>query len=212
VIARDLDPNLALVLVATELLIFHWLARVGNDPRLSDIGDFLALPVAFVLGGRLLGYAGDSPALVNARALADLFTLGVWVAIPLIVPRKDVALVYRIAVHAGLLVWFWRELSALPNGDGMVTVAWGLYGIAMLVVGLRRDFYRLRLVGLITLLLVVGKLFLVDLARIETIWRILLFLSFGGVFLVLSYYFKSLWKPPTKTASGANQTDSAGRD
>ena len=45
-----------------------------------------------------------------------------------------------------------------------------------------------------TLLLVVGKLLLVDLAELEAIWRVFLFLSFGGGFLVLSYYFQDLWK------------------
>jgi uncharacterized membrane protein len=45
-----------------------------------------------------------------------------------------------------------------------------------------------------TLLLVVGKLFLVDLSELETIWRVLLFLGFGGLFLLLSYYFRALWK------------------
>ncbi|MCZ6916991.1 MAG: DUF2339 domain-containing protein [Gemmatimonadetes bacterium] len=46
--------------------------------------------------------------------------------------------------------------------------------------------------GVATLMLVVGKLFLVDLARVEAIVRILLFLGFGGVFLTLSYFFRSL--------------------
>ncbi|MCA1731160.1 MAG: DUF2339 domain-containing protein [Actinobacteria bacterium] len=36
--------------------------------------------------------------------------------------------------------------------------------------------------------LVVGKLFLVDLAEVEAVWRILLFLA-------LSYYLRSLWRP-----------------
>jgi uncharacterized membrane protein len=44
------------------------------------------------------------------------------------------------------------------------------------------------------LLVVVGKLFLLDLTKLEAIWRVLLFLGFGGVFLILSYYFRALWK------------------
>ena len=51
-----------------------------------------------------------------------------------------------------------------------------------------------------TLLVLVGKLFLVDLARLEAIWRILLFLGFGGLFLVLSYYFQARWKRSGKSA------------
>jgi uncharacterized membrane protein len=37
--------------------------------------------------------------------------------------------------------------------------------------------------------LLVGKLFLVDLAAVETVWRILLFAGFGGLFLLISYYY-----------------------
>jgi uncharacterized membrane protein len=52
----------------------------------------------------------------------------------------------------------------------------------------------MRQVALGTLLLVVAKLFLIDLAELETIWRVLLFMGFGAVFLVLSYYFQKLWR------------------
>ncbi len=37
-----------------------------------------------------------------------------------------------------------------------------------------------------------GKLFLVDLAEVEALWRVLLFLGFGGLFLALSYYLRYL--------------------
>ena len=37
------------------------------------------------------------------------------------------------------------------------------------------------------------KLFLVDLAVLAPVWRIMLFMGFGGLFLVLSYYFQDLW-------------------
>ena len=41
----------------------------------------------------------------------------------------------------------------------------------------------------------VGKLFLVDLREVETLWRILSFLGFGAAFLALSYWMRALWKP-----------------
>jgi uncharacterized membrane protein len=63
---------------------------------------------------------------------------------------------------------------------------------------------RFQFVGLGTLMMLVVKLFLIDLANLETIWKVLLFIGFGGVFLLLSYYFKPLWKTDkekTKTES-----------
>ncbi len=104
---------------------------------------------------------------------------------------------YRLLIHVAFLAWLWRELSALDNGNGYVTVAWGLYAIALLVTGVRLDRNRLLMyTGIATLFLVVAKLFLVDLALVDTIWRILLFLGFGGLFLVISYYLQNLMRRP----------------
>lgn len=50
----------------------------------------------------------------------------------------------------------------------------------------------MRTVGLLTLLAVVAKLFVIDLRSLPAIWRVLLFIGFGGVFLALSYWFLSL--------------------
>jgi uncharacterized membrane protein len=46
-----------------------------------------------------------------------------------------------------------------------------------------------------TLFIVAGKLFLVDLEEVEALWRVLLFVGFGGLFLSLSYYLQVLWRP-----------------
>jgi uncharacterized membrane protein len=62
----------------------------------------------------------------------------------------------------------------------------------LVVYGLVRGVNPVRGAGVATLMLVVGKLFLVDLARVEAIVRVLLFLGFGVVFLTLSYFFRSL--------------------
>ena len=90
-----------------------------------------------------------------------------------------------------------RELAPTVDGQGYLTIAWGVYGAALLILGLRLNYSRLRQVALGTLMLVVAKLFIVDLAELETIWRVLLFMGFGGVFLLLSYYFPKLWRGKT---------------
>jgi uncharacterized membrane protein len=45
-----------------------------------------------------------------------------------------------------------------------------------------------------TLVLLVAKLFLIDLVGLEAIWRVLIFLGVGGLFLVLSYYLQNVLK------------------
>lgn len=103
-------------------------------------------------------------------------------------------MIYGLAAHLALLAWLGRELSGFENGQGYVTISWGVYAAILLMLALRLGQARLRQVALGTLILVVAKLFLVDLSELETIWRVLLFMGFGAVFLLLSYYFPKLWK------------------
>lgn len=110
--------------------------------------------------------------------------------------------IHRTLVHAAVLAWLWCGLSELPGGDGLVTVAWGLYAAVLLIAGLRFGHARLVRGALATLLLVVGKLFLVDLAEVDAVWRVPLFLGFGDLFLALSYYLRALWRPGSGAGEG----------
>ena len=99
-----------------------------------------------------------------------------------------------MAAHITLLLWLLREMSPLTNGQGLVSITWGIYTVVLFVIGLRKDVNIVTKTAMATLLVLIGKLFLVDLANLETLWRILLFLGFGAVRLLLSYFFKALWK------------------
>ena len=139
--------------------------------------------------------AAGTIAVFNVQGLIDFAVI----IIAALVSRRAVSgrlvFAYWIPAHAALLVWMWRELSMLPAGDAYVSVAWGVFGAGMLVFGLRRDHTYLIRGGIATLFLLVAKLFLWDLAWVEAIWRVLLFMGFGGLFLVLSYYLRLLWHP-----------------
>ncbi len=132
------------------------------------------------------------------------FDVGTWLDLTVIaiafgvsgfVTPQPTRWVYGIVAHAALLGWLWRELMVLPDSDAYISLAWGVYAVGLLVVGLRLDRAGITRIGLVTLFVVVGKLFLVDLAWVGAVWRILLFLGFGGLFLLLSYYLQSLWRP-----------------
>jgi hypothetical protein len=92
-----------------------------------------------------------------------------------------VAVAYRVAAHAALLAWLWQELAPLPNGAAYTTIAWGLYAAGLLVAGLRLDGPFLMRTGIATLFLVVGKLFLVDLAGSRRSGAYCSFIGFGGL-------------------------------
>lgn len=192
--------------LAAEATALHYLARKFSDKIVSAQAHSLFFIVAVWLAVRLLagtpvGSLGTAePALLNARALVGLLVIGLAFGASLLVLPRDLSTVYRVGAHAAVLGWLWRELSALPGGEAYVTIAWGLYAVGLLVIGLRLDRASLARGGMVTLFLVVGKLFLVDLSEVEAFWRVLLFLGFGVLFLSLSYYLRALWRPGQRGA------------
>lgn len=216
-----LDGNVLLVALAAEAAVLHHISRRAADQILSCGGHVLSVWVVGWIFARLLeGSPGSVVALeageipfFNLGALSELGALALVLAASLAMGRSWIVAGYRIAVHAALLAWLWHELSVLPDGAAYTTIAWGLYAAALLLAGLRLDRAALVRAGMATLFLVVGKLFLVDLAGVEAVWRILLFLGFGGLFLVLSYYLQRLWKPAPgpPDAFDGNDSLSSGR-
>jgi uncharacterized membrane protein len=128
----------------------------------------------------------------NGMIGLGILALGVVVAYTVRADRRILSGL-ALALHAIFLGWLWQELGLFPNGNGIVTVAWGID--ALLIIGAALKFNRDRnlfIVGAATLFAVAAKLFLVDLYYLEAIWRILLFLGFGALFLVVSYYLQNI--------------------
>ena len=75
-----------------------------------------------------------------------------------------------------------------PIWPPLVTATYALFGAVLLVMSKRRGGDRLlRQLGGVTMVIVVARLFFVDLDSVETIWRVLLFLVVGGLFLYAGY-------------------------
>jgi uncharacterized membrane protein len=197
-----LKGNALFLTLAVEAAGLHLLSHRLSNRALLVGGHLLFALVGLWLVERLTINSDASAlgvqAIFDTSAITDLAVLGAALGTSTVLRPRQVAFVYRICVHAAFLGWLWRELSVLPDGDAYVTVAWGLYTVALLVAGLHLARSRLVIVGMGTLLLVVAKLLLVDLINLDAVWRILLFLSFGGVFLVLSYYLQALWQASSR--------------
>jgi len=75
-----------------------------------------------------------------------------------------------------------------PVWPPLVTATYAVFGAALLLVSKRRGGDRLlRQLGGVTMVIVVARLLLVDMASVETIWRVLLFMACGAVFLFAGY-------------------------
>ncbi|MFC1525707.1 DUF2339 domain-containing protein [Candidatus Latescibacterota bacterium] len=189
-----LEGNALFLTIAGEATVLHCLSRRLQDKGTSICGHALFAMAGLVLAVRLVNLEVVGTPVLNSTGLTHLAIIAA--ALVAAVAQRTTAerLTYCGLAHVLFLGWILRELSPVEGGQGYVSIIWGVYAIGLLVAGLRLDLHPLRLAGLGTLALVVAKLFLVDLARLEALWRILLFLGFGGVFLVISYYFQSLWK------------------
>jgi uncharacterized membrane protein len=223
VVGRVVRPRSA-TLSSAHLLAAALLLPLGTTAALAGGQLYLALAVQAALIHLLAGRLGMRSAATVAHllfgALAMWFlvrldTAGIALTRAGLIDLAVIALaflaatqltsfraarVYRFAVHAALLAWFWRELSVLPGGAAYVSSAWSAYALLLLVLALRWRIELLHRTALATLLLVVAKLFVFDLAALEALWRILLFLGLGGVFLLLSYLLQGLWEKRPRIA------------
>jgi hypothetical protein len=83
----------------------------------------------------------------------------------------------------------------------LVTASYAIIGTLMLIASRSGDNEVMRKVGGITLAIVVVRLMFVDLVGVDTIWRVLLFLGCGALFLFASHQLQS-----TNAGERAGQT------
>lgn len=167
-------------------------SRTRLEP-LTVLGHLLYIVSAAVLLAATLAASPASPPLVNGPGLLRLAVLALAAAAGWSIAGGDdldqtMAKAYRASAYLGLLGWFAHEFSVVANGQGYVTVAWGGVAIATTATGRLAKRPGLLRIGLATLLVAVGKLFIVDLATVDPIWRILLFLGFGVGLLALAFW------------------------
>ncbi|HJQ71292.1 MAG TPA: DUF2339 domain-containing protein [Blastocatellia bacterium] len=71
-----------------------------------------------------------------------------------------------------------------------LSVIWTVYGGALLVLGIARRELMLRVMALVLLAVTIAKVFLVDMASLRTIYRIISFVVLGGVLLAVSFLYQ----------------------
>jgi uncharacterized membrane protein len=75
------------------------------------------------------------------------------------------------------------------------------YAVALLVAGLRYAHRDLRLAALAVIVLAAFKVFLLDLAGLEGLWRAMSFIGLGGSLMGIAYLYRWLM-PPERRAVG----------
>ena len=129
----------------------------------------------------------------------------------LVLPLEVVIATLVITASALLLLWATSEVNAWfargawigvdTAGAGAVTSAglarqvalstlWAGYGVLLVAVGIRHNYVPLRAMAIALLALTVGKVFLVDLARLDRFYRILSTVGLGLLLLGASYLYQ----------------------
>jgi uncharacterized membrane protein len=83
--------------------------------------------------------------------------------------------------------WSWEQNHAR---DLTMSLAWGLYALALLVIGVWRKIKALRFISLGFMLLTIGKVFLADLAHLTGLHRILSFLGLAVALIAVSLLYQ----------------------
>lgn len=152
-----------------------WTLRYGGgysfQPALMRLLDFAAIIAFLLFGFRSLSAADNSGNMrhwLAGTALALLFTF------------------LSLEINSML----YQYVPGLRSGG--VSILWSLFGLTLVFAGIKRQVSILRLIGLALFALVAWKVFFIDLARLEQIYRIVAFmilgmLALGGAFAYMRY-------------------------
>jgi uncharacterized membrane protein len=209
-IALQFDRQWITIGLALEAAAVWWLFTRLPHPGLRTLGAvfFASIGARLLLNPEVLRYEERGLPIVNWL----LYTYGVpvltcFVGAALLKRANDRTRLGPAAAFLGLLLGFWlinlEVMDFFSTGPYMeftmerrldcdltMSVAWGLYAMALLVTGLVRRSRELRMTSLGFLLLTVAKVFLYDLANLTGLYRVLSFLGLGVSLILVSLLYQ----------------------
>jgi uncharacterized membrane protein len=94
-----------------------------------------------------------------------------------------------LVVLSNLLLFATIHVTGKVNTSLLLSILWGVYAIALVFWGIRKALPHFRIAGIVLLALTLLKIFIIDLARMETIARSLIFIAMGVLLLVASFFY-----------------------
>ena len=191
---------------ALEGAVLAWLsARSENYWLRAGCWSVLTLAIFRLLALDAFLYAQSSEyaTLLNTRFLTfAVSTAALWLSARFLAPALDAAIAY-IAGHAVFLfglsleIGGWVGRNVVPeNQSGVqiiaISVMLTIYAVILVVIGVRTQAAIHRMLGLALVVLVVAKLYLVDVWVLGRLFRITAFLALGVLLLALSYLYSRL--------------------
>ena len=207
-IAVQFDGAPVVVGWAAEGAAVSWLGvRIRN--RAFQFGGFvLWLLATFQLFDSFYETPAAFTVLFNARALATWFVLVcgyvlAWRLGASTAPeRSRLRVTLHIVASSLTLAWitaeirsFWDvrddSIQAHLYEQMLLSLGWGLYGAALIVAGMWRHYAPLRYIGIVIIAFTSLKVFFYDLWELGGIYRVIGFLAFGALLVLVSYLYQN---------------------
>jgi uncharacterized membrane protein len=195
--------------VGTSLV---WLGGVRREVWTRFIGSAVLLVAVLMLvelnlRGAPVGYV----VMANARLVATAVLVAAlyWLsALAQREPQSSIAAFVRalliLAANSLTLLFLTGEISAfwqLHDGSGvsvesrlargaMLSVTWAAYATGAIVAGIRRRYAPARYFAMVVFALTIAKVFLVDMAELERVYRIVSIIGLGVMLLATSYMYE----------------------
>ena len=113
---------------------------------------------------------------------------------------ETVSACQKVLVQSKDKAELFQELS--PTRDVAISVAWGLYGILLLGLGMARGRTGLRWLSLTVLILALFKAFLYDLDHLEGLYRVASLLGLALLLLAVSLLYQRFVFPRERATAG----------
>jgi len=211
-----------IVSLATEGAVLIWLALRSQRPWVHACGAALLAiaslrAIALLAEPAPVGYW----TLFNPRALATLFIVGLmyalaWLharnestpggnalaratliiaanALTLIVLSTEIdAFFERRAWQTGAIQGIGAETAADVARELTLSVAWALYAVLLVAIGIGRNYRPIRYFAILVFALTIGKVFLVDISTLDRVYKMLSVMALGVLLLIASYLYQRL--------------------
>ena len=166
-------------------LLWSGISITGGWLETLDLGDHLGNLVVVLL-------------IIGAAVLAR------WEAVARGDGVDDLSRPLTVIGWAWALGWLAAVLIHSAQGQVLVSIVWATAAAGAIVYAVKRDDGLVRVLGLTTLIIVLAKLLTIDLAAVDTLWRVGLFFVIGAGLLRLGYLL-----PRFSTPTNANATESS---
>ncbi|MDX1516634.1 MAG: DUF2339 domain-containing protein [Woeseiaceae bacterium] len=113
-------------------------------------------------------------------------------------------MVVRTVYHFSNLVWNWDVLLDADSVQSALSIYWAILGLGGMIFGARIAHRQVWMAGVVLMLLVVAKLFLIDFGNTGTVARIVSFIGVGVLLLIVGYFAPA---PPRRQVMEASKID-----